>query len=105
MTTAGDQIMVIYTSMCTSLTCNVSCQRCGGQQSCRIAKRGDFPCGAVLIIDENSRTVCNSAAGVLLYISFGLARRLILHQPNGRFYDDSHWMHRTMLGTEILKKY
>jgi len=28
MTTAGDQIMVIYTGMCTSLTCNVSCQRC-----------------------------------------------------------------------------
>jgi len=30
MTTAGDQIMVIYTGMCTSLTCNVSCQRCPG---------------------------------------------------------------------------
>jgi len=34
MTTAGDQIMVIYTGMCTSLTCNVSCQRCYRQMGC-----------------------------------------------------------------------
>jgi len=94
MTTAGDQIMVIYTGMCTSLTCNVSCQRCAPDHGHRAKK---FRLNAIHLCMERvemeeftiAMKKCENSMGDLVG---GVEIAFVFAYNIGEVFDGGWWM-------------